>query len=248
MSELKTALVTGGGRGIGRAVCLALARGGASVAVNYASGEARAAETAAMIDAAGGHAVIVRADVSVFSECEEMFARVRAELGEVDILVNNAGITRDNLLPRMTPEEFASVLGVNLSGAFHCLKLASRGMIKNRRGRIVNIASVAGLVGNAGQTNYAASKAGVIALTKSAAREMAKRGVTVNAVAPGFIETDMTSPLGEDIRAEMLKNIPEGRFGAPEDVAAAVAFLCSDAAAYITGQVLAVDGGMTMGG
>ncbi|MDR2616116.1 MAG: 3-oxoacyl-[acyl-carrier-protein] reductase, partial [Oscillospiraceae bacterium] len=230
------------------AVCLALARSGAAVAVNYTNGESAAAKTVSEIESSGGRAVAVRADVSVFAECEAMFARVAEELGDADILVNNAGITRDNLLPRMTAEDFTAVLNVNLLGAFNCLKLASRGMIKNRRGRVVNIASVVGLVGNAGQTNYAASKAGVIALTKSAARELARRGITVNAVAPGFIETDMTSSLGENVRAEMLRGIPTSRFGSPEDVAAAVAFLCSDEAAYITGQVLAVDGGMTMGG
>jgi 3-oxoacyl-[acyl-carrier protein] reductase len=244
----RLALVTGGGRGIGRAVSLALARRGASVAINYSGSEAAAAETRELIRELGGRAEIFRADVSDFKLCEEMFARVEDTLGGVDILVNNAGITRDGLLLRMTPEEFTAVLNVNLFGAFSCTKLASRYMIKKRWGRVVSIASVAGLVGNAGQANYAASKAGVIALTKSAARELGRRGITVNAVAPGFIETDMTAPLGGDIRAEMLKSIPENRFGAPEDVAAAVVFLCSEGAAYITGQTLAVDGGMTMGG
>ncbi|MDR3278018.1 MAG: 3-oxoacyl-[acyl-carrier-protein] reductase [Oscillospiraceae bacterium] len=238
----KTALVTGGGRGIGREICLTLARAGAKIIVNYSGSEAAAADTASQIVSLGGEAVIVRADVSDFSQCEKMFAAH----GAPDILVNNAGVTRDNLLLRMTPEEFDAVLGVNLRGAFHCIKLATRAMMKNRYGRVVNIASVVGLSGNAGQANYAASKAGLIALTKSAARELAGRGVTVNAVAPGFIETDMTAALGETVRAELMQGIPQKRFGAPGDVAAAVAFLCGDGAAYITGQTLAVDGGMTM--
>ncbi|MDR0446006.1 MAG: 3-oxoacyl-[acyl-carrier-protein] reductase [Oscillospiraceae bacterium] len=244
----KTALVTGGGRGIGRAVCLALARSGAAVAVNYTNGEQAAEETRALIEALGARAIIVRADVADPAQCEELFSRVGTELGDIDILVNNAGITRDALLPRMSNEDFADVIGVNLFGAFYCSRLASRSMMKKRYGRIVSIASVAGLIGNAGQANYSASKAAVIALTKTAARELGRRGITVNAVAPGFIETDMTAALGENIRDEMLRSIPENRFGSPEDVAAAVAFLCSDEAAYITGQVLAVDGGMTMGG
>jgi 3-oxoacyl-[acyl-carrier protein] reductase len=243
--EGKIALVTGGGRGIGREICLRLAENGAAVAVNY-SGSAVAANELA--EALGGRAVAVRADVSDFAQCEKMFAKIEETLGTPDILVNNSGITRDNLIPRMPPEEFDEVVNVNLRGTFYCLKLASRGMLKKRRGRIVNISSVIGLVGNAGQANYAASKAGVIALTKSAAREFAGRGITVNAIAPGFIETDMTAALSESLRERILGSIPQKRFGTPFDVAAAVAFLCSDGAAYITGQTLAVDGGMTMGG
>ncbi|MDR0838590.1 MAG: 3-oxoacyl-[acyl-carrier-protein] reductase [Oscillospiraceae bacterium] len=246
--EGKIALVTGGGRGIGRELCLALARGGAAVAVNYSGSEAAALETARLIEGLGGRAITVRADVSDFAACEAMFAAVEETLGAPDILLNNAGITRDNLLLRMSPQDFSDVLGVNLTGAFHCLKLASRAMIKKRWGRIVNIASVVGLIGNAGQANYAASKAGVIALTKSAARELAGRGVTVNAIAPGFIETDMTTGLSDAVREQMLGGIPQKRLGAPSDIAAAAVFLCSGGAAYITGQVLAVDGGMTMGG
>ncbi|GHU93400.1 beta-ketoacyl-ACP reductase [Clostridia bacterium] len=236
--EGKVALVTGGGRGIGREICLRLSEQGVKVAANYSSSE----------PAGGGYAMSVRADVSDFSQCERMFAEVEEKLGPADILVNNAGITSDNLILRMPPEEFARVIGVNLAGTFHCTKLAARGMIKRRFGRIVNISSVIGLIGNAGQANYAASKAGVIALTKSTARELAGRGVTANAIAPGFIETDMTAGLSEAVREQMLNTIPQKRFGAAADVAAAAVFLCSEGAAYITGQVLAVDGGMTMGG
>ncbi|GHV36982.1 beta-ketoacyl-ACP reductase [Clostridia bacterium] len=235
--EGKVALVTGGGRGIGREICRKLAESGAAVAVNYSGTEP-----------AVKHALAVRADVADFARCESMFAEIEAALGTVDILVNNAGITRDNLLLRMSPEEFDAVIGVNLRGTFNCTKLAARGMIKKRYGRIVNISSVVGLIGNAGQANYAASKAGIIALTKSAAWELAGRGITANAIAPGFIETDMTAGLPEAVRAQMLGGIPQKRFGTAEDVAAAAAFLCSEGAAYITGQVLAVDGGMTMGG
>jgi 3-oxoacyl-[acyl-carrier protein] reductase len=246
--EGKIALVTGGGRGIGREICLTLARGGAAVAVNYSGSEAAALETARLIEELGGRAVTIRADVSDYAACEAMFAAVEQQLGAPDILINNSGITRDNLILRMSPEEFSDVISVNLQGAFHCLKLASKGMLKKRWGRIVNIASIVGLIGNAGQANYAASKAGIIALTKSAARELAGRGITVNAIAPGFIETDMTAALSESVREQMLANIPQKRLGGPADIAAAAAFLCSGGAAYITGQVLAVDGGMTMGG
>ena len=242
----KTALVTGGGRGIGRAICLELARLGAAVAVNYSGSEAAAAETAKLIEATGGRAVTVRANVADFSECEAMFEAVTAALGAPDILVNNAGITRDNLIPRMTAEDFADVLGVNLSGAFHCTKLAVRPMMKARWGRIVNIASAVGLTGNAGQANYSASKAGLIAMTKTTAREFASRGITANAITPGFIATDMTAVLPDSVKDEMLGTIPQKRFGDAADIAGATAFFCSGAAAYITGQTLGVDGGMTM--
>lgn len=244
--EGKTALVTGGGRGIGRAVCLELARMGAAVAVNYSGSEAAAEQTKALIESEGGRAMTVRADVSDFAQCEAMFSAIAETLASPDILVNNSGITRDNLIPRMSPEDFTDVLNVNLLGAFHCTKLASRGMMKARWGRIVNIASVVGLSGNAGQANYSASKAGVIALAKTTARELASRGVTANAIAPGFIETDMTAVLPDNVREEMLRGIPQKRLGSPEDIAKTVGFLCSDAAAYITGQTIAVDGGMTM--
>jgi 3-oxoacyl-[acyl-carrier protein] reductase len=246
--EGKVVLVTGGGRGIGREICLQLARRGAAVAVNYSGSESAAESTRQLIESGGGRAITVRADVSDYAQCEALFAQVEKQLGAPDILINNAGVTRDNLIMRMTPEDFAGVIDVNLVGTFNCVKLATRAMIKRRYGRIVNIASVVGLIGNAGQANYAASKAGIIALTKSAAKELAGRGITSNAVAPGFIGTDMTAALSDTVRGQMLGGIPQKRLGAPSDVAAAVAFLCSDGAAYITGQVLAVDGGMTMGG
>ena len=242
----KTALVTGGGKGIGRAICLELARLGVSVAINYSGSEAAALETAALIEAAGGRAFTVRANVAEFSECESMFEAVTNSLGAPDILVNNSGITRDNLIPRMSSEDFSDVLSVNLSGAFHCTKLAVRPMMKARWGRIVNIASAVGLTGNAGQANYSASKAGLIALTKTTAREFASRGITANAITPGFITTDMTAVLPDSVKDEMLGTIPQKRFGDAGDIAGTVAFFCSDAAAYITGQTLGVDGGMTM--
>ena len=242
----KTALVTGGGRGIGRAICLELSRLGASVAINYSGSEAAALETASMIEAAGGRAVTVRANVADFSECEAMFGYVAESLGAPDILINNAGITRDNLIPRMSPEDFSDVIDVNLSGAFHCTKLAIRHMMRSRWGRIVNIASAVALTGNPGQANYSASKAGLIALTKTTAREFASRGITANAVAPGFIMTDMTAVLPDSVKNEMLGAIPQKRFGSAGDIACAVTFFCSGAAAYVTGQTLGVDGGMTM--
>ena len=242
----KTALVTGGGRGIGRAICIELARHGAAVAINYSGSEDAALEAAALIESNGGRAITVRANVADFSECEAMFEAVTAALGAPSILVNNAGITRDNLIPRMSPEDFSEVLSVNLSGAFHCTKLAVRPMMKSRWGRIVNIASAVGLTGNAGQANYSASKAGLIAMTKTTAREFASRGITANAITPGFITTDMTAVLADSVKDEMLGTIPQRRFGDSADIAGTVAFFCSDAAAYITGQTLGVDGGMTM--
>ena len=246
--EGKIALVTGGGRGIGRELCLKLALCGAAVAVNYSGNMEAALETRQMIEKTGGRVAVYHADIADYRQCEAMFAAIAEELGAPDILINNAGITRDELIMRMSPEDFTEVLDVNLRGTFHCTKLATRAMMKTRWGRIVNIASIVGLIGNIGQANYAASKAGVIALTKSAARELARRGITVNAIAPGFIETDMTAALTDFVREQMLASIPQQRFGSPKDVAEAAAFLCSDAAAYITGQVIAVDGGMTMGG
>jgi len=244
----KVALVTGGGRGIGREICIQLARAGAAVAINYSGSEEAARETQSVIESAGGKAAIFRANVADFEQCEAMFKAVEETLGAPDILVNNAGITRDNLILRMSAEDFADVLNVNLQGAFNCIKLATRPMMKKRWGRIVSIASVIGLVGNAGQANYAASKAGIIALTKSAARELASRGITVNAIAPGFVKSDMTAVLSDEVREQMMTTIPQKRLGEASDIAATAAFFCSDAAAYITGQVLAVDGGMTMGG
>ena len=247
MSEEKltrAAVVTGGSRGIGRAVCVALAKQGCNVVVNYCHGEAAAAETAALCKELGVEAVTVQADVSTAEGCKKLFEEAVNAFGRVDILVNNAGVTRDNLILRLSEEDFDTVLNANLKGAFLCCKEAARRMVRQRYGRIVNLSSVVGLRGNAGQTNYSASKAGLIGLTKSLAKELASRNVTVNAVAPGFIDTDMTAVLPEAAKTALLGSIPLGRMGKPEDVARAVAFLCSEDAAYITGQVLSVDGGM----
>ena len=242
----KTALVTGASRGIGRAIALCLAAEGARVAINYAGNVKAAEEVKAAIEAAGGTAILCQADIADSSAVEAMVANVVKEFGTIDILVNNAGITRDTLLMRMKDEDFAKVLDTNLKGVFYCTKAVSKLMMKKRSGRIVNMASVVGLVGNAGQTNYAAAKAGVIGFSKSAAKELASRGITVNVVAPGFIGTDMTAGLPESVKEKMLTDIPLGRMGEPEDVASAVLFLASDQASYITGQVVNVDGGMVM--
>ena len=249
MSEekiVRTAIVTGGSRGIGRAVCIALAKQGCNVVVNYFHGEAAAAETAALCKAEGANAVAVQADVASAADCKRLFDEAAAAFGRIDILVNNAGITRDNLILRMSEEDFDAVLNANLKGAFLCCKEAARRMVRQRYGRIVNLSSVGALRGNAGQANYAASKAGLLGLTKSLARELASRNVTVNAVAPGFIETDMTAALPEAVRTEMAKGIPLGRPGNPEDVANAVAFFAAEQSSYLTGQVLCADGGMAM--
>ena len=240
----QTALVTGASRGIGRAVALELAGAGATVAVNYASSSGAAEEVIAQISAAGGSAYALKADVSQEDQVEQLMAAVQERSGSLDVLVNNAGITRDGLLMRMKTEDWQAVLELNLSGVFLCTRAITRTMLKQKRGRIINITSVVGLMGNAGQANYAAAKAGVIGFTRSTARELASRGITVNAVAPGFIATDMTKDLKAD---ELLNAIPLGRYGQPEEVAGAVRFLAADpAAAYITGQVLQVDGGMVM--
>lgn len=242
----RAAVVTGGSRGIGRAVCTALAKQGVNVVVNYCHGEAAAAETVALCKAAGADAVAVQADVSTAAGCKALFDAAAAAFGRVDILVNNAGITRDNLILRLTEEDFDAVLDANLKGAFLCCKEAARRMVRQRYGRIVNLSSVVALRGNAGQTNYAASKAGLIGLTKSLSKELAARKVTVNAVAPGFIDTDMTAVLPEAAKEALLKTIPMARLGQPEDVARAVAFFAADETAYVTGQVLCVDGGMAV--
>lgn len=251
--QLQTALVTGGSRGIGRAICVALAQQGCSVAINFAGDAAAAEETMQLCQEAArdaGHTssrfAAFQADIAIASECERLHTEVCETLGSPNILINNAGITRDNLIMRMTLEDFDAVLAVNLRAAFQLCKLASRFMLKQRQGRIINITSVVGLSGNAGQANYAASKAGIIGLTKSLAREFAGRNVTVNAVAPGFIDTAMTKALDEGNRAKLLESIPLQRLGTPQDVAATVAFLSGKEAGYITGQVIAVDGGMTM--
>ena len=242
----RCALVTGGSRGIGRAVCLELARAGFSIAVNYAGNQQAAQETAEACRALGVKAEIFAADVSRPEECARLFEEVLAAFGRVDVLVNNAGVTRDNLILRLSEEDFDKVLDTNLKGAFFCCKAAARPMMKQRFGRIINLTSVVGLRGNPGQTNYSASKAGLIGLTKSLAKEMASRGITANAVAPGFIDTDMTRAMPEAAKAAMNGTIPLGRPGQPEEVARAVAFFASEESGYITGQVLCVDGGMAM--
>jgi len=241
----KVALVTGGSRGIGAEIAIELASRGASVAVNYAGSQACADTVVARIAEAGGTAVALKADVSDPVACASLVEQTIEHLGAVDILVNNAGITRDGLVVRMSDEDWSAVIDTNLTGVFSVTRAAAKHMMKKRAGSIVNVTSVVGLVGNAGQANYAAAKAGVIGLTKSVARELAARNVRANAVAPGFIETDMTACLSEPVREGARGQIAMGTFGSPGDVAKAVAFLASDDAKYITGQVLAVDGGMT---
>lgn len=242
----KVAVVTGGGRGIGKAVSLRLAAMGAKVVINYVSRPDAAVQTVAQIEQHGGLAEAVQCDVADFNAVQETFKNIVSTSGRLDILINNAGITRDGLLARMSEEAWDEVLATNLKGAFNCIKAVSRPMMKQKWGRIVNITSVIGFTGNAGQVNYAAAKAGMIGLTKAVARELSSRGVTVNGVAPGYIETDMTSELSEELTAKILAEIPLGRLGRVEDVAAAVAYLVSDEAAYLTGQCLHVNGGMYM--
>ncbi|MGE7273761.1 3-oxoacyl-[acyl-carrier-protein] reductase [Brevibacillus panacihumi] len=242
----KTALVTGASRGIGRAIALKLAEAGANIVVNYAGSEGAASETVAQVKALGRDAIMIRANVSDSEEVNEMFKTALEHFGSLDILVNNAGITRDNLLMRMKEEEWDAVIDTNLKGVFNCLKAATRPMMKQRSGKIINITSVVGVLGNPGQSNYVAAKAGVIGLTKTAAKELATRGITVNAVAPGFIDTEMTAVLPEDVKAGLIGQIPLGRLGQTDDIANVVVFLASDAANYMTGQTLHVDGGMYM--
>ncbi len=246
MCSAKNALVTGGSRGIGRAICLELAKRGCNVAVNCTKGVEAAQQVANECESLGVKALVVAEDVSDHDATKEMVATVQRELGSLDILINNAGITRDNLMMRTSPDDFETVLKVNLEGTFNCIKHASRIMLKQRSGAIVNMSSVVGIMGNAGQANYAASKAGVIGLTKSAARELASRGVRVNAVAPGYIDTDMTRDVAQAAKDAFEQQILLGRVGQPEDVARAVAFLALDDSSYITGQVLCVDGGMAV--
>lgn len=242
----KIAVVTGASRGIGRAIAIRLAGEGATVVINYNGSKEKAEEVKQEIEGAGGKAAVCQCNVADFDQCQAFIQKVIDEFGRIDILVNNAGITRDGLLMKMSEEDFDQVIETNLKGAFHTIRFASRQMLRQKSGRIINLSSVVGVTGNAGQANYAASKAGVIGLTKSAARELAARGITVNAIAPGFIETDMTSVLSEKVKEGAAAGIPLGAFGKPEDVAAAAAFLASDEAGYITGQVLHVDGGMVM--
>ncbi len=242
----KVAIITGGSRGIGRAVAIHLAQNGASVVVNYAGNATAAQEVVDMIIAKGGKAIAVQADVANPDAVDLMVKQTLDAFGRIDILVNNAGITRDGLLMRMKAEDWDAVVDTNLKGVFHCTKAVSRIMMKQKSGKIINMTSVVGITGNAGQANYAAAKAGVIGFTKSMAKELASRNITVNAIAPGFITTDMTAVLPDQVKADLTNSIPIGKLGTPEDVAYAVVFLSSDYANYITGQTLNVDGGMVM--
>lgn len=242
----KIAIITGAGRGIGREIALQFAKSGAKLVLNYRSNSAQMEEVLLMIKNAGGEVIAIQADVSKEDEVKVLMDATIKQFGRLDILVNNAGITKDDLLMRMSEKDFDSVIDTNLKGTFFCMKYASSIMLKQRSGKIINMSSVIGITGNVGQANYAASKAGIIGLTKSAARELASRGITVNAVAPGFIQTEMTEVLSDKIKEASLANIPLKRLGTVSEVASAVSFLASEAANYITGQVLQVDGGMVM--
>jgi 3-oxoacyl-[acyl-carrier protein] reductase len=242
----KVAIVTGSSRGIGRAIALRLAAGGARVVINYRGSEAAANEVVAQIEAAGGEAIAVQADVSDAAQAEALVDAAKKTFGRIDILVNNAGTTRDTLIMRMSENDWDVVIDTNLKGAFHCIKAVSRQMMRQKYGRIVNITSVSGIAGNAGQANYAAAKAGLIGLTKTVAKELGSRGITCNAVAPGYVPTDLTASLPEELIQQAVERTPLGRTGTAEDMAAAVAFLASDEARFVTGQVLAVDGGLAL--
>ncbi len=245
-SSERIILVTGGSKGIGRAICLALAGPDSRIYFNYSSDTAAAAETEKIVAAAGGRAVGIQADVASEAAVQGLFDSLLKEAGGLDVLVNNAGITRDGLVLRMKEQDWDAVMDINLKGTFRCSKLAAKTMLKKRKGRIINISSVVAFSGNPGQANYVAAKSGIIGLTKALARELASRNITVNAVAPGYVETDMTGAMTEKARSSLLTQIPLGRVGMPEDVAEAVAFLASDGAGYITGQVIHVNGGMYM--
>ena len=243
----KVAVVTGGSRGIGRAICLRLAKMGAKVVINYVSRMEAAEETKAQVEAIGGECVLVKFDVANTSEVQDAFKEIIADCGRIDILVCNAGITRDGLLATMKEDAWDQVMAVNLKGSFNCIKAGCRPMMKQRWGRIIIITSVVGFAGNAGQANYSAAKAGLVGLTRSSARELASRGITVNCVAPGYIDTDMTSGLPDAVKEKILSEIPLGILGQPDDIAGAVTYLASDAARYVTGQAIHVNGGMFMG-
>ena len=242
----KTAVVTGGSRGIGRAICIELAKQGANVVVNFSGSEAKAKAVVEEIEALGPKAIAIQANVADSASVDSMMKQALEAFGSIDILVNNAGITRDNLLMRMKEQEWDDVIDTNLQGVFLCTKAVTRQMMKQRAGRIINISSIVGVAGNPGQANYVAAKAGVIGLTKTTAQELASRNILVNAIAPGFITTEMTDALPEELKESMLKHIPLAKLGQPEDIAKAVAFFASDSASYITGQTLHIDGGMVM--
>lgn len=242
----RVALVTGGGRGIGRSIAVRIAQEGANVAVSYRGNDAAAEETKVLVEKAGAKCALFKGDVASSGDVEALFRGVAEAFGRVDILVNNAGITRDNLLMRMKEDEFDEVLRTNLKGTYLCTKAALRPMVRARWGRLLNVTSVVGLTGNAGQANYAASKAGIIGFTKSVAREVAGRGITANAVAPGYVETELTGRLSGDVKEQILAQIPAGRIAEPEEIAGVVAFLAGEEAGYVTGQTIAVDGGMVM--
>ncbi len=246
INEGRVAVVTGGGRGIGRAIAVRLAEEGAKVAISYRSNEEEAEKTAKLVREAGGECETFKGDVAVPEDVEALFKGVSESFGAAEILVNNAGITRDNIMLRMKEDEFDAVLQTNLKGTYLCTRAVLRGMVRARWGRIVNVSSVVGLIGNAGQANYAASKAGIIGFTKSVAREVAPRGITVNAVAPGYVETELTGGLPDEVKEQIRAQIPTGRIGEPEEIAEAVVFLAGEGASYVTGQTLSVDGGMVM--
>ena len=246
MLKGKCAVITGASRGIGKCIATKFAKEGANVVINYRNNEEEALKVKKELEDLGSQVLVVKADVSELEQAENLIKEAKKEFGRVDILVNNAGITKDNLIIRMKEEDFDRVIDINLKGVFNCTKAVTKPMMKKKYGRIINMTSVVGIMGNAGQTNYCASKAGVIGFTKASARELASRNININAVAPGFIETDMTKVLSDDVKESTLANIPKKSYGKPEDVANAVAFLVSDMSSYITGQVINVDGGMVM--